>query len=187
MFGSVHPAIAHSGFWLAESLVIDVAATVNATPIALSTFTPDNSVSVTGSFTPSGVGLYTIKAQATSAGGTSDPDQSRVDVPVAYSTGWLPPLSLGKTSKGGSTIPIKFSARDCAGTFMADDTVLVQVWEGATNQFTAVYGEGSTFVRIDTDSEQYITNFQTAAGAHHYVVKVYFNGLLHASRNFTVR
>jgi hypothetical protein len=86
---------------------------------------------------------------------------------------WLPPLSLGKVVAGA--VAIKFAANDCNGTFVADNRVRVEVWEGATFRFGANYGDGSAAVRIDADSGQYIANFQPATGVHSFTVKVLFD------------
>jgi hypothetical protein len=169
----------------AESFVTAVNADVNGTAVTFSSFTPSNNVSVTGTYAATDLGSYTISATATSTGGTSAPVTSTFS--VNYTMGFLPPLSLGKTSKGGSTIPIKFSARDCTGAFVADERVSVKVYEGTTLLFTAVYGEGSDSVRIDVEAGQYIANFQTAAGAHVYTAKVFFNNVQQASINFATR
>jgi hypothetical protein len=171
----------------AESFVTAVFASVNGGPVALSTFTAANSVVTGGTYTATDLGVFTARAWATSAGGTSDPDAAKLQFGVNYSVSFLPPLSLGKTAKGGSTMPVKFTVRDCNSTFIADQRVTVRVYEGATQKFSATYGDSSSQVRIDTVAEQYITNFQTATGAHDYTVKVSFNGLDQATATFSVR
>ena len=70
---------------------------------------------------------------------------------------------------------------DCDDAFVADTSVRVEVWEGSTLRFTAVYGDGSGAVRIE--DEHYITNFMPPSGNHTYAVKVFFNGSLQASTN----
>ena len=100
---------------------------------------------------------------------------------------WLPPLSMGRTIHGG-TVPIKFAAHDCLGSFVADTSVRVEVWEASTLRFTAVYGTGSDAVRIEDDNTHYITNFiRPDSSSHTYMAKVFFNGYLQASLNFTVK
>ena len=79
------------------------------------------------------------------------------------------------------------TARDCNGDFVRDESVQIRVYEGATLKFEATFGEGADSVRIDDLDGHYITNFQTEAGPHTYTAKVSFNGLVHASVNFTVR
>ena len=107
---------------------------------------------------------------------------------------WLPPLSLGTTNKGGSTIPIKFSAIDCTASFVEDKSVNVVVWEvkstGDVKVLTGLYGSGASDVRID--GKQYIINFKTASGSHNYRVEVSFLGadgklFKQASKTFSVR
>jgi hypothetical protein len=169
----------------AESVVTAVGGSVNGTPFSVNPFTPANVVLATGEVTASGVGAYKLGAWATSAGGTGT--ASEVGVTVNYTMSWLPPLSMGRTINGG-TVPIKFAAHDCLGTFVADTTVQVEVWEASTRRFTAVYGTGDEAVRIDVDSAQYITNFHRPdSSSHTYTAKVFFNGFLQASLDFTVR
>jgi hypothetical protein len=168
----------------AESIVTSVAADVNGNGIVL-TYAPGNNVTATGAFTASAVGVYDVNASATSEGGTGY--ASQVSVSVLYTTTWLPPLALGKTSKGGSTIPVKLTARDCHGQFVHDESVRILVYEGATLKADAVHGDGAANVRIDDLDGHYITNFQTEAGVHTYTIEVYFNSLLHASKSFSVR
>jgi hypothetical protein len=168
----------------AESVVTSVAADVNGSPLVLS-FAAGHNVTATGSFTASGVGVYSVNASATSAGGTGN--ASQVSVTVQYNTIWLPPLALGKTGKGGSTVPVKVTARDCTGAFVHDESVRITVHEGAALKLDALFGESADSVRIDDIDGHYITNFQTESGPHTYTVNVYFNGLLHTSRNFSVR
>jgi hypothetical protein len=147
-----------------------------------------NNVSATGIFMAGGIGAYTLMASATSEGGTGD---ATADFTVNYVTGWLPPLSLGKTSKGGSDVPIKFTARDCNNEFVHDESVTVVVYEvtaeGDVARLGGVFGDGASFIRIDDVAGQYIINFKTASGAHNYRVDVLFNDFLQASKQFSVR
>jgi hypothetical protein len=162
----------------AESVITTVGGTVNGVAFPV-TFAPANTVVAEGQFAATAVGAYELKAWATSAGGTGY--SSPVVVTVNYAISWMPPISNGGTIRGA--LPIKFDARDCHGTFVADSTVRVEVWEGTVLQFSAVYGDGSDFVRINEDQGHYIANFKPAAGNHTYTVKVLFNGYLQASRN----
>jgi hypothetical protein len=134
------------------------------------------------------IGAYTVTASAASAGGIGD---AAVDVKVNYVTSWLPPLSLGKTAKGGSTVPVKFSARDAAGAFVRDQSVKVSVYEvssaGDVLKLEGVYGDGSSAVRIDDVAGQYIINFPTAPGTHNYRVDVYFDGVVDNTPNQPVQ
>lgn len=168
-----------------ESLVTAIMATIGTTSVVLPAFTPAHVVSLSTTQMLSDIGAYTLSAWATSAGGTSAPVQQAFS--LDYTLSFLPPLSLGKTSRGGSTMPIKFSARDCTGVFVSDTRVRVVVLEGATTVFSAVYGEGTSNVRIDTLAGHYITNFQTAAGVHTYTVRVYFGSVLQGTTQFSVR
>jgi hypothetical protein len=173
-----------------ESAISAVAAHVNGTGVALDAVgLGTNNASATGAVIVSSIGSYTLTASATSAGGSAD---ATADFSVNYATAWLPPLSLGKTSKGGSDVPIKFTARDCANEFVHDESVVVVVYEvtdeGDAIRLSGVYGEGSSSIRIDDAAGQYIINFKTAAGPHNYRVDVYFgDGLLQASKQFSVR
>lgn len=165
----------------AESVITAVSADVNGKMVNLTTIEGlgTNSVNASGTYTPGSddpIGTYTVTAHATSAGGTGD---GTATFNVNYIISFLPPLSLGKTNKGGSTVPIKFTARDCNGGFVHDESVKVVVQE-ITNgvdveQLSGVFGEGASFVRIDDEVSQYIINFQTSSGAHNYRVDVFFN------------
>lgn len=180
----------------AESVVTALYGSVNSSSanLALTPQSPNllntNTVIATGSFNAAGVGKYDLKAWATSAGGTSDKEASLQTVTVQYNLGWLPPVSLGKTGKAGSTMPIKFRSTDCLGAFVADTTVNVKVFKGTTASgsplMNAFFGDGSTSVRI-SDLDEYIVNFQTQSTASDYLVQVYFNGVLHQSRTFSMR
>jgi hypothetical protein len=172
-------------------------ANVNGESVALATSgIGTESASATGSYNVMSIGTFTLTASATSVGGTGD---ATADFNVNYNSSWLPPLSLGKTSKGGSTIPIKFTVRDCDGGFIHDESVKVVVYEVLHNSepisLEGVYGEGSSAVRIDDVAGQYIINFETAPGAHNYRADVFFSGIkdnvpdwiLQGSKQFSVR
>jgi hypothetical protein len=130
--------------------------------------------SASGSLTPSVIGTYTLHATATSDGGVGDATRAFV---VNYNPAWLPPISLGKTSRGGSTVPIKFTISDANTNFVTDESVEVVVKEGGVTRLNAFFGDGSSSVRISPTDMQYIVNFQTASGAHTYDVFVYFNDM----------
>lgn len=159
----------------AESVITAMSATINGDAFGTTSGLGTNSASVTGTLTPSTIGTYTLAATATSAGGTGT--AGPCDINVSYDFTWLPPISLGKTSKGGSTMPIKFSIRDADGNFVTDESVHVVVKLGATEVFSAFFGQGASNVRISETDEQYIVNFQTASGIHIYTVEVYFVGV----------
>jgi hypothetical protein len=179
----------------ADSLISSVSADVNGNAVTLSTTGLNtNSVDATGIYTAAAIGAYTVNAFATSAGGEG---HATVTFSVNYNLMWLPPLSLGKTNqKGGSTVPIKFTARDCNGAFVHDDNVKVVVYEvtgtGDVEALTGYFGEGAASVRIDDVAGQYIINFPTASGIHNYRADVYFNDFLgnpfkQGSKTFSVR
>jgi hypothetical protein len=178
-----------------DSVVTALFGSVNSGNLVFTPVSPNllntNTVMATASLSAGSVGNYEIKAWATSAGGTSDKEASLVTVTLLYDLGWLPPLSLGKTAKAGSTIPIKFRSTECLGAFVPDQTVNVKVFKGVTATGTplmnAVYGDSSSSVRISTVDEQYIVNFQTQTVAADYLVQVFFNGALNGSRTFSVR
>jgi hypothetical protein len=176
------------------SPITAVSAVVENDPVALTLTNPNTLVvGAAGSVTPALIGVYTLHAEATSAGGTGAANRDFI-VNYDMSNAWLPPLSLGKVAKGGSTIPIKFTVKDYDGTFVIDDSVKVVVYEilnGDQFQWQALFGDGSSAVRIDEVSEQYIANFQTSPGSHSYRVDVLFldnqgNYMIQASKAFSV-
>jgi hypothetical protein len=178
-----------------ESAISAVDADVNGNAVVLSTVTGlgTGNVDASGTYSATLLGGYTLTARATSLGGTGDATQN---FSVNFDIMWLPPLSLGKTSKGGSTVPVKFTARDCSGNFVHDESVKVVVFEvtsgGDVQALSGLFGDGSTSVRIDDEAGQYIINFQTAAGVHNYRVDVYFNDFngspyKQGSKTFSVR
>jgi hypothetical protein len=159
----------------AEGGISEVAADVKGNPVSLSTAgLGTGSVDAGDTYTAAAIGAYTVNAQATSEGGTGD---ASANFSVNYAISWLPPLSIGKTTKGGSTIPIKFTVRDCNGAFVHDESVKVEVFEvpSGVQALNGLFGVGSTNLRIDDFAEQYIINFQTASGMHNYRVDVSFN------------
>lgn len=166
-----------------ESYVTSVWASAGNVPFALSVPGASNNVVATGNFTAPGIGSYPLQAWAQSTGGTGQ--SAVVNIAVNYAMSWLPPLSLGKVISGAAAV--KFSARDCNGTFVADNRVSVEVWEGAERKFVATFGEGSSAVRIDEVQGQYLTNFTPASGVHTYTVKVLFGGFEQASKSFTTK
>ena len=169
----------------AESFVTAVGGSVDGTPFLVNPFTSANVVLATGEFTAAGVGAYTLGAWATSAGGTGTAPE--VGISVNYSMSWLSPFTPGRTFNGDAVV-IKFAARDCLDAFVADTSVQVEVWEGSTPLFTAVYGTGDDKVRIDDDNTHYITNFHRPdKSSHTYTAKVFFKGYLQASLDFAVR
>jgi hypothetical protein len=166
-----------------ESLVTSVWATASHVSFAVDFAGASNNVVATGSFKATEIGLYPLQAWAKSTGGTGQSEV--ITVSVNYVMSWLPPLSNGKVI--GGALPIKFAARDCNGTFVADNRVSVEVWEDNIRQFVASSGDGSDAVRIDEVQGQYIANFKPASGVHTYTVKVLFGGFEQASKSFTTK
>ena len=83
--------------------------------------------------------------------------------------GFLPPVSLGKPFKMGSTIPIKFQLTDVQGVFVtnASPSISRELISGGTPSGEVIDGNSSgaantdsTF-RYDPDSNQYIFNLAT--------------------------
>ena len=175
----------------ADSPIGSVVARVNGEPVALTTSgLGTNAVYGEGAFTAATIGGYTLTVEATSDGGTGSDTQ---EVKVKYQLTWLPPLSLGKTAKGGSTVPIKFTVRDCNSAFVYDDSVRVAVYEmtsgGDVEALSGVYGSGASSVRIDPTAEQYIINLHTEPGLHNYAADVWFDHSdePQGSKSFSVR
>lgn len=179
----------------AESDITDAFAEVSGDPVT--DLTVDGlgtgEVSAIGTYNAEDIGIYILNAHATSSGGTGDASSS---FSLNYNVSWLPPLSLGKTRKGGSTIPIKFTVRDCNGNFVYDERIGVAVIEiTETGEFTklnGVFGEGASGIRIDDMAGQYILDFQTDPGVHNYRAEVYFMDFtgdifLQGSKDFMTR
>jgi hypothetical protein len=129
----------------AGSTITGVGANANGTSMPLTALGLNTAeASASGNAILNSIGVYTLTASAASAGGIGD---ATVDVAVNYLTSWLPPLSLGKTSKGGSTVPVKFTVRDSNGAFVRDESVQVQVYEVSTAgdvlKLQGVYGESA--------------------------------------------
>jgi hypothetical protein len=91
---------------------------------------------------------------------------------------WLPPISLNKTQKGGSKIPIKFRL-DCEGKFLRDEKVVIGIYEifadgSMSNPVLFPYGTGSpNKPEYAITGPMYHLNFETASGKHHYKIEVY--------------
>jgi len=171
------------------SSITAMSATINGDAFGTTSALGTMNASVSGTLTPSTIGAYVLSATATSAGGTGTAGPCEVD--VNYNFMWLPPISLGKTSKGGSTMPIKFTISDNDGNFITDESVEVVVKEGANTLLDAFFGQGSSNVRISQTDMQYIVNFQAASGTHNYDVSVYFAGVggqvLQGTKTFMTR
>jgi len=87
------------------------------------------------------------------------------DIDQIYNVSFLPPIINSDifNLKNGTTLPIKFTARDyVTGEFVNDDRVNVTITNSTGHLITYfTNGTGTDSVRIDTEEEQYITNFHT--------------------------
>jgi hypothetical protein len=194
-----------------ESPITSMVAAVGTAPVTITaTGLPGTSASATGTATVTGIGTYTLTAKAyntraVAPGDTTTPTflegSATKDFTVNYDMNgcWLPPLSLGKVSKGGSTIPLKFTAKDADGLFIYDNTVQVKISRVAVNGqvsandvliTTGTFGAGSGSVgiqQIDAYTGQYHVNFASPAGAHTYRMDVFFQGIQQASKEFSTK
>ena len=83
--------------------------------------------------------------------------------------GFLPPVSLGKPFKLGSTIPVKFQLMDAQGAFITDALPLISLELISVDPITGevIPGDSSgaantnNIFRYDPDSNQYIFNLST--------------------------
>lgn len=77
----------------------------------------------------------------------------------------LPPITTMEefSLTDGSTLPIKFTARDKdTNEFIYDESVKVIITDSKNQQMTSfVYGIGTDSIRIDSTEEQYIVNLHT--------------------------
>ena len=82
-----------------------------------------------------------------------------------YNITFLPPITTMDqyNLKDGSTLPIKFTARDSTtDEFIYDPTVNVTITNSTGHLVTYfTYGTGTDSVRINSEEEQYIANFHT--------------------------
>lgn len=82
-----------------------------------------------------------------------------------YNITFLPPITTRDqfNLKDGSTLPIKFTARDrTTDEFVYDDTVNVTITNSTGHLITYfTNGTGTDSVRINTEEEQYIVNFHS--------------------------
>jgi hypothetical protein len=166
-----------------------LSATVNGEPVALMTSGIGTKVAAaTGTFVAPGIGVYTLTARASSAAGTGYADEIFT---VDYDLTWLPPVSLGKPFRGGSTVPLKFSIRDCQGRFVRDDSVRVVIHEVSTHgevlQLVGTLGVGAQSVRVDDRDGHYIINFPTARGARQYRADVSFGAVTDAETGYMLQ
>jgi len=94
---------------------------------------------------------------------------------TSYSVVWLPPVFLNRTFEPGSTVPIKFALYDALGNFVVDEAVVLRVYnpygEEIFNISVNISGNGSKYLRINSEEEYYIANFKTTGGDYFVVVE----------------
>jgi len=90
-------------------------------------------------------------------------------------------LPASEDNKAGRTMPVKFSLRiaeavDPEQPFVYNEDLEIRIFDtsnpGEILQ-TAIFADGSTNYRIDTDSEMYITNFKTTKKPAEYAVEIW--------------
>lgn len=97
---------------------------------------------------------------------------------VCQTLTWLPPISLNKTIKGGSTMPIKFRL-DCEGIFVEDTSTLIAIYEifddeSISEPVVYPYGTGSPNpADYAITGNMYHLNFDTSEGVHRYKIEVF--------------
>ncbi|MCK5387034.1 MAG: hypothetical protein KAJ39_07600 [Gammaproteobacteria bacterium] len=125
-------------------------------------------VSVSWNTEGKGAGDYTAQATISTADNMFGPlfgafDISLLNTPPIIT--FIPPINGKKKFNltDGSTLPIKFTARNSTtDEFIYDDTVNVTITNSTGHLITYfTYGTGTDSVRINTEEEQYITNFHT--------------------------
>ncbi|KAF5429578.1 hypothetical protein C5S42_01485 [Candidatus Methanomarinus sp.] len=88
-----------------------------------------------------------------------------LDITKQYNITFLPPITTMDQFNltDGSTLPIKFIARDSTtDDFIQDDTVNVTITNSTGHLITYfTNGTGTGSVRINTEEEQYVVNFHT--------------------------
>lgn len=139
-------------------------------------------VSGTGSATFASGGSHVLQVTVSNGAATATASTSFTVVqgPPAHCADltWLPPISLNKTIKGGSKIPIKFRL-DCHGEFVRDEAVVIGIYEIFANGSMSVpvlfpYGRGSpNKPEYAITGPMYHLNFETDRGQHHYKIEVY--------------
>ncbi len=157
---------------------------VVSTPVIPTTLTGLNTAIVSGGGTLliSTPGTYTLSVTA----------ENRYAVATAASTftvresvrtfcgdvTWLPPISLNKTIKGGSNMPIKFTliCADGGLHFVRDTSVLISIYdESDPLSRPAIYpfGAGSPNPpNYAINGNHYQLNFPTAKGTHRYRIEI---------------
>lgn len=197
----------------AVSPIISVDADLNglAVPVSSSGL-GTGSVSANGVLTVTSGGLFTVRARATNGVGTSEdtaeftviventPPPPPPPPPARCGVNWLPPISLGKVQKGGSTVAIKFEL-DCGceqgadrdgdgdpdhypgqrtkSKDKVDPTIVVAISEVLANGSVAPpvlfshnpHDKASGYAIKGGD--MYHLNFRAAPGPHRYLIEVF--------------
>ncbi len=135
---------------------------------------------------PSGIGSYTINAQATD--GANNTGYGSKSFNVNYNVGFTKAFSTNPCQTGGNSncqgqfqFTVNRSSTTSDGAFMYDHTVVVKLKRVSDSAYVAshVYGTGAVnaYVQIDT-TPSYLTNFKRgdigASGPFAYVAEVYF-------------
>lgn len=197
----------------AISPIISVDADLNGQAVAVSaTGLGTGSVSASGVLTVTSGGLFTVRARATNGVGTSEdtaeftviventPPPPPPPPPARCGVNWLPPISLGKVQKGGSTVAIKFEL-DCGceqgvdrdgdgdpdhypgqrtkSKDKVDPTIVVAISEILPNGSIAPpvlfshnpHDKASGYTIKGGD--MYHLNFRAAPGPHRYLIEVF--------------
>lgn len=167
-----------------RSVSLALVSGVVSTPVIPTTLTGINTASVSGGGTLliSTPGTYTLSVTA----------DNRYAVATAASTftvsesvrtfcgdvTWLPPISLNKTIKGGSVMPIKFTLICAEGGlhFVRDTSVLIAIYDESdplSRPAIYPYGAGSPNPpNYAINGNHYQLNFPTAKGTHRYRIEI---------------
>lgn len=207
--------LAFSATASADSPITAVDADLNGQAVTVSaTGLGSGNVSANGVLTVTTGGLFTVRARATNGAGTSEdtveftviventppPPPPPPPPPAQCGVNWLPPISLGKVQKGGSTVAIKFEL-DCGceegldrdgdgdpdhypgqrtkSKDKIDKTVVIAVSEMLANGlisppqlFTYDGGRRGNGYSIQ-GNDMYHLDFRTASGAHRYLIEIF--------------
>jgi hypothetical protein len=127
------------------------------------------------------VGTYTFTLVASDGGVLSAPVTHNVHVVFEFVTGgFLPPIKNPpevNSASPGSTIPIKWQLMDASGNLITDiGTVKSVTFQTADCAFTQPFGStpvalptGGTFLRYDTNNNQFVYNWSTPTASGCYV------------------
>ncbi|MCM2276192.1 MAG: hypothetical protein NDI75_15500 [Candidatus Didemnitutus sp.] len=215
---SVNVPFSYTGTAGTGSLITSLTGTLNGSAITVGvTGIGSPSATSSGSLSISTPGSYTLAATASTAVGTASTSTTFTVVraqPPAPGCGvnWLPPISLGKTQKGGQTVAIKFEL-DCGcekgidrtgdgdpdhypgqrtkSKTKIDKTVVIAISEIFANGTSSqpqlfIYGQYTI-----QGNDMYHLNFVPARGTHRYRIEIFSsaNGVpqVLATREFTTR